>query len=808
MSDATFARYKLLRRLGSGGMAEVFLAELVGAEGVTRELVVKKVKHSLAADQNAIVKFVDEARIAARLHHPNVVQVYEFGRSGDDYFLAMELVEGCDLAQLVKSSVGGLGLGASAWVMSELLAALAYVHELTDSAGNTLGLVHRDVTPHNVLLGREGEVKLGDFGIARATALSGNVADVEGKLAFMAPEQARGEPVDARADQFAAGAIFYELLVGRRVYENDGEAICAARDRAVTAVRSRAPEVPVAIARVVDRALSVDRSARFETTRQMLDALRSALVESGVVADREALRRRVCELETVEREGKPRAERTLTVEGEASPEIQGFQTVGGAGIEGVEGLDRHMGQESKPARRKFLERAVLAVGVAVVAMLAERRTRPVLQPRARVVSDAVTVTIGVPEDERFARWPDGAAARELPARCRCRPRVVRYRSVTEVAEGLRTGRIDAALLEGGPLGALVTTGAVRRVDTAMATVNAEGYLRASRGLELEAQRLGQSVGAEGEGMWMFPLAVDALAVAVRRQRLESARREFASHESELRERLRRVGLMGLPTGFAPTIDDRAWTTWDLWALAALAENGSRSEIAGGAAMWIPSVSARDGMTVWRSRETLHTPGPEVAALTAGWDALSLRTGVARRGRVDDVMPPWSDESLALAWIHSSAWSSLAEIGGWSLARPPRGDGWILDSSGDITHVGRRALPARIWGVCLGRGSGHVAATVRWVLAVVQGDASLQVAHALNAWPAIENSQRARPRGGYVPSLLRLGELTAIEGSASPQGFDASNELTARALTIVVDRRTPLSLPAIEALFAPASTASQ
>ena len=312
MSDATLARYKLLRRIGAGGMAEVFRAELVGAEGVSRELVVKKVRPALAADPAAVAMFVDEARVAARLRHPGVVQVYEFGRAGDDYFLAMELVEGCDLAQLTRATPEGLPLGVVAWVMLELLDALAYVHELHDAGGRALGLVHRDVTPHNVLLGREGEVKLADFGIARATAAGALTGEVEGKLAYMAPEQARGEAIDARADQFAAGAMLYEMLSRRRPH-GEGEGLGdRARRGEVVPLREVAPGAPASVAGVVDRALSTDRNDRFETTRAMLDALRAALAEAGVTPDREGLRRRVgAAARDSLSEGAP-AERTLT----------------------------------------------------------------------------------------------------------------------------------------------------------------------------------------------------------------------------------------------------------------------------------------------------------------------------------------------------------------------------------------------------------------------------------------------------------------------------------------------------------------
>ena len=200
-------RYRLLGRIGAGGMAEVFRAELVSAEGITRELVIKRIHPRLALDAEAVRRFVDEARVAAKLRHPNVVQVYEFGRAGDHYFLAMELVEGCDLATLLRREEGGrVPAGVALAVIDALLDALGYVHALRAADGAPMGLVHRDVSPHNVLLGHAGEIKLADFGIAQAPVSSAADAEghraVEGKLAYMAPEQARGERVEPRARRF------------------------------------------------------------------------------------------------------------------------------------------------------------------------------------------------------------------------------------------------------------------------------------------------------------------------------------------------------------------------------------------------------------------------------------------------------------------------------------------------------------------------------------------------------------------------------------------------------------------------------
>src|SRR4051794_18609933 len=165
-----FGRFQLLERIGVGGMGEVFRAEMRGPDGFSRTVVVKRMLPELAAEPDAVAMFVDEARLAARLIHPNVVQVYDFGKVGARYFLVMEYVEGCDLSRLlvhVGEQKRTLPIGISISIVSALLEALAYAHDLRGSNGAPLGLVHRDVASSNVLLGSRGEIKLTDFGIAK-----------------------------------------------------------------------------------------------------------------------------------------------------------------------------------------------------------------------------------------------------------------------------------------------------------------------------------------------------------------------------------------------------------------------------------------------------------------------------------------------------------------------------------------------------------------------------------------------------------------------------------------------------------------
>ncbi|HTN52963.1 MAG TPA: serine/threonine-protein kinase [Anaeromyxobacter sp.] len=223
-----FGKYRLVEPLASGGMADLWRAEVSGAEGVVKEVALKLVRGEHAAQGEFVRMFIEEARLASRLSHANVVQVFEFDQVDGRYYLAMELVRGHHLGRVMERA-RELGLKVSlpcaVHACAEVAKGLAYAHRLAEG-GRPVGLVHRDVSPHNVLVSFEGEVKLADFGIARVLSRAEVTAPgtLKGKLAYMAPEQARGAPVDARADVFALGVVLWELCAGRRLFARDEEA--------------------------------------------------------------------------------------------------------------------------------------------------------------------------------------------------------------------------------------------------------------------------------------------------------------------------------------------------------------------------------------------------------------------------------------------------------------------------------------------------------------------------------------------------------------------------------------------------------
>src|SRR5271169_5349478 len=251
------AQFEVMRRLGAGGMAEVFLAKKRGAEGTYKVLVLKRILPTHGGSRRFRSMFIEEARLATRLNHPNVVQVYEFQDFGDQgLLLAMEYVEGCDLGHLMSTAKAkGLTLPpwVGAWAIAEAAKGLHYAHEKKDEAGEPLEIVHRDVSPQNILLSFEGTVKIADFGIASARLLAEEQGVLKGKFGYMSPEQARGEAVDRRSDLYALGVVFWEMLAGRHIHGGlGGEALLdIVRSGIVEPPSAHASDVPPELERIV-----------------------------------------------------------------------------------------------------------------------------------------------------------------------------------------------------------------------------------------------------------------------------------------------------------------------------------------------------------------------------------------------------------------------------------------------------------------------------------------------------------------------------------------------------------------------------
>jgi eukaryotic-like serine/threonine-protein kinase len=298
---ATFGKYELLERIATGGMAEVYLARTFGVAGFEKRLVIKRIRPELAGDPHHIQLFIDEARIGVQLGHENVVQIFDLGRVGRDWYIAMEHLHGRDLNKLVKvlrAEGERLPVPVAVHVVAEVCRGLAHAHALHDADGRALGLVHRDVSPHNVLLTFAGGVKLLDFGIARlvgakAPAPSDAAAGRPGggKYAYMSPEQARGEPVDHRTDVFSSGIVLWELLVGHRLYQHHDplEKLRLVRDAVIPDPRLEGVEIEPGLAEILGRALARAPSDRYPSAALLEEDLRAWLYEHGGVDPRRTL---------------------------------------------------------------------------------------------------------------------------------------------------------------------------------------------------------------------------------------------------------------------------------------------------------------------------------------------------------------------------------------------------------------------------------------------------------------------------------------------------------------------------------------
>ncbi len=285
-------RYELVERIAVGGMAEIFIARETGLAGFQRRAVVKRILPGLAQDEEFVQLFLDEARLAARLAHPNIVHIYELGHDGESYYIAMEYVHGSDLGTLLDAMGGPLPVGDALHIVSDVLEGLHFAHTLCDAEGEPLGVVHRDVAPKNVLLSVAGVVKIVDFGIAKArTKVSVTMPGrVMGTVGYMSPEQLAGRPVDRRADVFATGAMLYRMVTGADAFPHrTALTIGPCTLPPLRPPREVKPDLPEIVEQVILGALAMDPDERYGTAAQMRRDLASAALKLGLSPDPDLL---------------------------------------------------------------------------------------------------------------------------------------------------------------------------------------------------------------------------------------------------------------------------------------------------------------------------------------------------------------------------------------------------------------------------------------------------------------------------------------------------------------------------------------
>ncbi len=286
----TFGKYLLLERINVGGMAEVFKAKAFGVEGFERVLAIKRILPSMADDDEFINMFVDEARIAVQLSHANIVQIYELGKYENQYYIAMEYVSGKDLRQILdrfRKRKQILPVPAAAYLTSKICEGLDYAHRKNDASGKPLNLIHRDVSPQNILVSYEGAVKITDFGIAKAEdrASKTQAGVLKGKFGYMSPEQVRGLEIDHRSDIFAVGILMYEMLTGKRLFigESDFSTLEKVRNADVPPPSQHNPAITPELERVMLKALAREREERYQWTSELHDDLQQFLIEDNTI---------------------------------------------------------------------------------------------------------------------------------------------------------------------------------------------------------------------------------------------------------------------------------------------------------------------------------------------------------------------------------------------------------------------------------------------------------------------------------------------------------------------------------------------
>ncbi len=297
-------KYQLVNKLATGGMAEVFLAKAAGPMGFEKTLVLKQILPHLAEDPQFVEMFLGEAKLAAQLNHPNIVQIFDFGESEGAYYLAMEYIDGPNLRLLSKRArAAGVPLPPTycAKIIASACEGLAFAHEFLDpDSGEPLGLIHRDISPDNILLSRQGAVKVVDFGIAKAANQSHKTQTglIKGKIAYMPPEQLQARPLDQRVDVYALGVVLYELLTGQKPFDatTDVSMMQAILFEPLVPAVSRRPDLPHAMTQILDRALSKVREQRYPDCRAFQADLEHFIHSTGEPVGAYQLSRLVAQL--------------------------------------------------------------------------------------------------------------------------------------------------------------------------------------------------------------------------------------------------------------------------------------------------------------------------------------------------------------------------------------------------------------------------------------------------------------------------------------------------------------------------------
>ena len=407
---AQLAHFDVIRRLGAGGMAEVFLAKKRGAEGTYKVLVVKRILPGYGTSRRFKAMFIEEAQLATRLNHPNVVQVYDFFDAGDEgHVLSMEYVEGCDMGLLMSSAKAQntrVAPWIAAYIVAEAAKGLHYAHEKKDESGAPLEIVHRDVSPQNILLSYEGVVKIADFGIATARLFREEAGVLKGKFGYMSPEQARGERVDRRGDLYSLGVILWECLTGRPLHGGlGGEALLdIVRSGQVEPPSVYVADVPHELEAIVMKLLAAKREDRFDTGRELAGAVAMALLQRQELVDGGALEAAITGLVSQEARAAsavpalPAEHRTQA----AAPDALSANE--GRSASEAPSADKQRTSSLPGSKRAVEPREVRHVALVTVRLIDGEEVRPEWRVAAARAKDALKAMLGHMAYKRGMRW--------------------------------------------------------------------------------------------------------------------------------------------------------------------------------------------------------------------------------------------------------------------------------------------------------------------------------------------------------------------------------------------------------------------
>jgi serine/threonine protein kinase/Tfp pilus assembly protein PilF len=284
-----FGKYILLERLATGGMAQLYKAKITGIQGFEKLIAIKMILPHLAKEKEFVTAFIDEAKLAALLNHQNIVQIYDFGSMEDSFFISMEYLFGNDLRAIwVRAREKNLpiSLEYALYIVARVCAGLGYAHELKDFQGNSLNIIHRDISPQNIFVTYQGEVKILDFGIAKAASQSTvtQCGMIKGKVAYMSPEQAAGRAIDQRSDIFSTGIVLYELIAHSKMFDGDStiQILTKVRDADYRPLQDIVAGLPPKVYAILDRALAKNPDERYPSCSEMGSDLEECIVELGL----------------------------------------------------------------------------------------------------------------------------------------------------------------------------------------------------------------------------------------------------------------------------------------------------------------------------------------------------------------------------------------------------------------------------------------------------------------------------------------------------------------------------------------------